>query len=386
MSIGQLITTQVELVHTPAKRSLTVFSPPGICVEPAKYPYLLAGVLASTDASEYLSIYDHPGAWKGLDREAVITMRRSLYRFVTPINAREMYPSDTVHALQTLALSVKPVAIRVEAGDIPPVRIQTQPALLPSSPSVTVKSLELISEPEITKVAERITGKDIPASESICQLLDYDYTLDQVVRLLSVGLLGKLNSRRLVPLRGAYKAAIDAYVSKVLMDIVERSSAGTYAIHTASLYGDTFVVLLEPGDPRVDYLRVEVTNGSQSGGYSLEDPRHPTTDPKTSIYADHARFSAYQYLTTQRDNSHVVVFHHSRGQLNQLLGPWLVRAGVEEALESEPILSDTRGNMSRVLNSILTPELRAVAHESPIPSRLGLDDTSAPVPTPSISA
>jgi hypothetical protein len=380
------MTTQVQLVHAPVRKSLTVFSPPGICVEPAKYPYLLAGVLASTDASEHLSIYDHPGAWKGLDREAVITMRRSLYRFVTPINAREMYPADTVRALQTMALSVRPVAVRVEAGDIPPIRIQTQPALLPSSPSVTVKSIEVLSEPEITKVAERITGKDIPASEGICQLLDYDYTLDQVARLLSVGLLGKLNSRRLVPLRGAYKAAIDAYVSNALMDIVERASSETYAIHTASLYGDTFVILLEPGDARVDYLRAETGNGSQSGGYSLEDPRHPTTDPKTSIYADHARFSAYQHLAKQKANSHVVVFHHSRGQLNQLLGPWLVRAGVEEAVESDPILLDTRGNMSRVLNSILTPELRAVARESPIPSRVGLDDMSLPTPTSSITA
>jgi len=366
----------------PVRRSFTVFSPPGISVEPAKYPYLLAGVLASTDASEHLSIYDHPGAWKGLDREAVITMRRCLYRFVTPVNAREMYPKDTVRALQTIALSVSPVAIRVETSEIPPIRIQTQPALLPSSPSVTVKSIELLSEPEITKVAERITSKDIPASDGICQLLEYDYSLDQVARLLAVGLLGRLNSRRLVPLRGAYKAAIDAFVSKVLMDIVERPSSQTYRIHLGSLYGDTFVVLFQPGDPRVDYLRVETGNGSQSGGYSLEDPRHPTTDPKTSIYADHARFSAYQCLARERNNSHIIVFHHSRGQLNQLLGPWLVRAGVEEALDSEPILFDNTQDMAQALNSILTPELRAVFRESPIPSRLGLNGDAVELPTP----
>jgi hypothetical protein len=368
------------------RRSLAVFSPPGISVEPAKYPYLLAGVLASTDASEHLSIYDHPGAWKGLDRDAVITMRRSLYRFVTPINAREMYPKDAVQALQTIALSVSPVAIRVETGDIPPVRIETQPALLPSSPSVTVKSIELLSEPEITKVAERITAKDIPASEGICQLLEYDYTLDQVARMLSVGLLGRLNSRRLVPLRGAYKAAIDAFVSKILMDIVERASSQIYRIHAANLYGDTFIVLFQPGEPRVDYLRVETMNGAQSAGYSLEDPRHPTTDPKTSIYADHARFSAYQYLAREKTNSHIVVFHHSRGQLNQLLGPWLARAGVDEALTSDPMFADDKDDMSRILNSILTPELRTVARDSPIPSRLGIDASAVELPTPFIPA
>lgn len=384
MSIGQVMTTQVQLVHVPVSKTLTVFSPPGISVEAAKYPYLLAGVLASTEASEHLSIYDHPGAWKGLDREAVITMRRSLFRFVTPVDAREMYPEDTVQTLQSIALSVSPVAIRVEAGDVPPVRIQSQPALLPASPPVTVKSMELLSEPEITKVAERITKKDIPACDAICQLLDYDYTLDQVARLLAVGLLGRFNSRRLIPLRGAYKASIDASVSKVLMDIIERPSADTYRIHTATIYGDTFVVLFQPGEPRVDYLRAEAASGSLSGGYSLEDPRHPTTDPKTSIYADHARFLVYQHMAKQKTNSHIAVFHHSRGQLNQLLGPWLVRAGVQESLESDPILVDSRHDMSRVLNSILTPELRTVARESPLPSRLGLDTAAVEIQSPSI--
>ena len=380
------MTTQVLLAPVPTKRILTAFSPPGISVETAKYPVLMAGVLASTEASEHLSIYDHPGSWKGLDRDAIILMRRSLYRFATPVNAREMYPSEVVEALQRIALSVGPVAIRAETGELPPVRIQTQPAELPSGPLVTVKSIELLSDPEVSKVAERIAEKDIPASESVCQLLDYDYTLDQVARLMAVGLLGRVDTRRLVPMRGAYKAAIDAFVNKVLMDIVERGPAQTYRIHTGSLYGDTFVVLFQPGDPRVDYLRVERVDGSVSGGYSLEDPRHPTTDPKTSIYADHARFSAYQQLAKEKANSHIVVFHHSRGQLNQLLGPWLVRAGVEAALDTDPILMDSRESMSPILNSILTPELRAIARDSPIPSRVGLDAVAEQPPSLMVQA
>ncbi|MFW9795057.1 MAG: hypothetical protein ACFFEE_12185, partial [Candidatus Thorarchaeota archaeon] len=294
MAIGHVRTTQMQLGHANNNRQLTVYSPPGLSVEAAKYPMMKAGILASINPREHLSIFDHPESWQGLDREAILAMRRELYRFSVPVNARAIEYSEFVEVLQTLALSVSPVAIEVEASKLPRRNLNPLGGQLPTSPSVEVNSVEIVSEPEVSRVAKRITQLDIPASESTWKLLDYDYSLDQVARLMSVGLLGRIDSRRLVPTRGAYKAVIDAYINRGLIELIEKPTVSSYRLFSSELLGDDFTILAQPGEPRVDYLRIERTNRMLERGSSFERFKRAVTDPKTAVYSDHARFSAYE--------------------------------------------------------------------------------------------
>jgi len=357
MAIGHVRTTQMQLGHISNLRHVTAYSPPGITVEAAKYPMMTAGILASTDAQEYLSIYDHPESWCGLNRETILAMRRELYRFTIPINARAMEASDFVEVLQMIALSVSPVAIEVETASLPPRGLSPLGGQLPASPKVKIQKVEIISDPEISKVAENITQQDLPASESAWKLLDYEYSLDQVARLMSVGLLGRTDSRRLVPTRSAYKAVIDGYINRSLIELTEQPKTSSFKIYSAELLDENFTVLLQPGEPRVDYLRIERTPDGIERGASFERVRNPTTDPKTSVFGDHARFSSYRYLVGEQERSHITVFHFARNSKNNILGPWIVRAGVDVALESNPIELDTGENANMVLESILTPSL-----------------------------
>ncbi|MFW9767486.1 MAG: hypothetical protein ACFFF9_12195 [Candidatus Thorarchaeota archaeon] len=366
MAIGHVRTTQMQLGHATSLRHVTAYSPPGITVEAAKYPMMNAGILASTDAQEYLSIYDHPESWCGLNRETILSMRRELYRFTVPINARVMEASEFVEVLQTIALSVSPVAIEVETASLPPRGLSPLGGQLPASPSVDIQSVEIVSEPEISKVAENITQLDIPSSESAWKLLDYDYSLDQVARLMSVGLLGRIDSRRLVPTRGAYKAVIDGYINRSLIELNEKPVPPSFRIYSNELLDESFTVLVQPGEPRVDYFRIERTPKGLERGASYERVKNATTDPKTAIYGDHARFSSYQHLVKKQERSHITVFHFARNNKNNVLGPWIVRAGIDAALDSNSIELDTRENAIMVLESILTPSLPIWIESDPL--------------------
>jgi hypothetical protein len=356
----------MQLGQTTSSRHVTVFSPPGIFVEAAKYPMMTAGILASTDAQEYLSIFDHPESWCGLNRETILSMRRELYRFTVPINARAMKTSRFIEVLQKIALSVSPVAIEVETASLPSRGLYPLGGQLPASPPVEMQNAEIVSEPEISKVAENITQLDIPASESAWKLLDYDYSLDQVVRLMSVGLLGRTDSRRLVPTRGAYKAVIDGYINRSLIELSEKSLTPSYRIHSTELLDENFTILIQPGEPRVDYLRVERTQKGLERGASYERVKSAVTDPKTSVFSDHARFSVYERMVKEEARSHVTIFHFARNNKNNILGPWVVRAGVKSALESNPIELDTRENSLMVLESLLSPSLAVWTESDPM--------------------
>ncbi len=371
MALDQVQTTQMQFGQPTQNRSFTAFSPPGIIIEAAKYPVLMAGVLASTEPSEWLSIHDHPESWSGLNREAILRMRKQLYRFTVPIDARAMEPRSIVDTLQTIALSVSPVAIEIETSRLPSRKLSALGGQLPASPCVNVKSIDIISEPEISRVSKRITEQNIPAAEAAWKLLDYEYTLDQVARLMSVGLLGMIDSRRLVPTRGAYKAVIDGYVSRSLIELTEKPLASSFRLGMSEIFGENFTVLAQPGEPQVDYLRIERTADGLDHGTSIQGVKNLTTDSKTSVFSDHARFSAYSDLVKRKESAHLTIFHFSRNSNNSILGPWLVRAGVKAALESNQVELDTRENALMVLKSFLAPDISVWTQDNPLLDKFG---------------
>ncbi|MFW9953793.1 MAG: hypothetical protein ACFFD3_04495 [Candidatus Thorarchaeota archaeon] len=372
MSTGQTTITQLQLGDAVRSKDLLMYSPPGITVETAKYPILMAGVLASTQPHEFLSIYDHPTAWRGLDREAIFSMRRNLYRLLIPADARSLIPQHAIETLQTIALSVSPVALGVEAATLPPRRLHTSGGDLPASPSVIIKSLEILSDPEISRVAERITQKDITASEAIIQLFEYDYALEQIVRMLAIGLLGRKEHRRLVPTKNAFKVVIDSFIDKTLLDLSEQPFSTSISLQKSELFGDSFIIVSIPGEARVDYFRVEIAPDRTTQGYSLESRQQIASDPKTALFASHARFPVYSELKLRNENSHNIIFHLNRDGRNNAMGPWLPRAGVEKALCEEPVVLDSTSNMISILESLVYPNLEFWARNTPLMTRLGI--------------
>ncbi|TXT55699.1 MAG: hypothetical protein BAJATHORv1_30079 [Candidatus Thorarchaeota archaeon] len=375
MAIGQTLSAQLQLEPQEAGSNHTVFSPPGVAVETAKYPIMWAGVLASTQASEWLSIYDHPIAWEGIQREAILAMREHLYRFVVPINAREMMPNDNVEVLQTVALSVSPVTLNVEVGPLPPRTLQTIGGLLPSSPRIQAKSMKIVSDPEISIVAEKISQRDVPASESIWTLLDFEYTLDQVAKMTSLGLLGKLKRRRIIPLRAAYKVVIDNFIDRAIAELLDKPESNDSKLYISDFLGDSFVVVVNPGSPKVDYIHLNDTDMIRKRTLSIDGEPSAFSEPKTMVYADHARFASYSYMLEEKKNSHITIFHHSRHKKNEVLGPWVTRAGVADAFKKSSVHLGDPEVTKTILDSLLAPNLEYWTKDTRILNRMNLEET-----------
>ena len=371
MLVGDMRSTQSRLTEFEYSKTMRVFTPPGIFVEAAKYPTLWTGVLASTEPSEHLSMHDYPGAWRGLGLETILMMREQLYRFVLPIDARLKEPSPDLELIQSIALSVSPVALSVEVDSLPPRNLQIMGTQLPYSPQVPAQKMELISKPEISQVAQKVTEDDIPSSDSIWKLVEYDYSLDQITRLMSVGLIGKMNSRRLIPTRAAYKAVIDTYINRAIVELLDKGEKANSAIHSATLLGNTVVVLIQPGEPKVDYIKIEQFHGNWKKTHSFDDKSIQDSDAKVSIYADQARYPIFKHMVQNSMRAHVTVFHLNSVPRSNALGPWLARAVIEDALESQPLELEDESNALLVLEAILKPNLNLWAENTPLLKRVG---------------
>jgi hypothetical protein len=71
-------------------------------------------------------------------------------------------------------------------------------------------------------------------------------------------------------------------------------------------------------------------------------------------------------MVKDQERSHVTIFHFARNNKNNVLGPWVVRAGVKSALETNPIELDTRENSLMVLESLLSPSLAVWTESDPL--------------------
>ncbi len=376
VSTGHIVSRQIRLTkQTTHSQSFTIFTPPGICMNAAKYPIMHAGVLGTTQPSEHLSIFDHPDTWEGIGRDAILSMRRSLYQFQLPVDARSRTPKDVVETLQKIALSVSPVAIGVEGPTLPPRHLTTLGGQLPAGPLVPVREITLLTEPEISLVAQRITEKDVHAAEAIWQLIGYDYSLEQTARLICVGLLGKHKNRRMVPMRSSLKIAIDTYIDMALMELSEKSTVDSISFQTANVLGDTFVVISKPGESRVDYVNVTKDDNGYRKGYSFESLSKMTSDARTAMYAAHSRFSAYRSMIESNSSSHKVILHFSPSNKNNILGPWVARSGVSKALSQEKMELDTMTNLSVIMENILQPPLAFWSEGIPLLERIGFEES-----------
>jgi hypothetical protein len=151
----------------------------------------------------------------------------------------------------------------------------------------------------------------------------------------------------------------------------------------SEIHGENFTVFVHPGEPRVDYFRIERTQNGFDRDVSLEGVKNVTIDSKTSVFADHARFSAYSDLIRRKESGQVSIFHYARNNNNSVLGPWLVRAGVHAALESDQVILDTRENALSVLDSLLIPDISVWTREESILDTFGgifkIAETSSPL-------
>ena len=73
---------------------------------------------------------------------------------------------------------------------------------------------------------------------------------------------------------------------------------------------------------------------------------------------------SYKDLIKHGESGHVTIFHYARNNGNNVLGPWIVRAGVNAALESEQLILDTKENALLVLDSLLTPSISVWTKEA----------------------
>lgn len=325
-------------------RELYGTTPPSAIVGEYGYPYVNVGPNLVVDNFENAHIYDDPREWWGkLQLRDIIELRSSLIYSKKRYNVREpsKLHSRLLEEIQWAAVSNKPVDIEALLRKPPSAKLRFDGQLAPVGPTSTLEKLRVVSNPIIPrKVDEMIYDKDIKASEAVLELYKWDAPVYTIVRLFSLGLLGRSRKKRLVPTRWAITAVDKIIGDKLLRDIKTFQELSEILVYHVSYLGNHFEILLIPGPYYLEWIEawhprsVWVKVGEPEIFVNYEGPNGRARYMDGGYYA--ARLSILENLYSIRKQASVLIIREILPEYYAPVGNWHIRESVKNAFKRKP--------------------------------------------------
>jgi hypothetical protein len=206
------------------------------------YPNVNVGPLA---AVEYTENMDDPSKWFGMPYSQLIEIRSMMLRgkVLQNIKSRNRFVLEN----QELALSDKATDVELNFKNRPVYRVSFSDIVQPMGPSGNLESLRLAENPHIPKRIDYIVGDDMKASQAGMLLYKEGHDVYKITSILSSGVLGRKEARKLVPTRWSIVAVQNMIADGLIMKVKEFPQINEYRVYSSEFLDNHFEVLLVPG-------------------------------------------------------------------------------------------------------------------------------------------
>ncbi|MBI2077195.1 MAG: hypothetical protein HYT80_02320 [Euryarchaeota archaeon] len=321
-------------------------SPPSVFVGRYGYPNVSVGPMlppVKLPESKALELEDAP-AWLDLRIEDVVGLRSALLRARRPLRVEAArQPPRLLELTQELALSHKPVDTEIHLAKRPNLELRARlgDVNAPMGPSLVPDRVRLAQNPTVKPLVERIhADDDVKASTAIGELYRGGIPTYRIEKLLSVGVLGQRNDRKLVPTRWSITATDDQIGVQLIPKVKEQAELDAVHYHEGVSHGNRFHVFLIPRPWSFDMVETWLKGAMWSletspfiGDHEdLHGRRRYASNVTGAYYA--ARLSVLEHLLLLRRQAAAFVYREITPDYWAPLGVWLIREAVKRALAS----------------------------------------------------
>ena len=326
------------------------FTPPSAIVGEEGYPrlrvYYMVPPGVGRDRAWY---YDAPRVWalRGESLDSILRLRSSLVAAMLPVRVDDpwaLYEKEVSLA----AVSEKPVSSEAELEKPPIPRLRFDDVIKPVGPSSPARRIVVEENPRPPRPLEKIIWDDVLAAEALGELYSKGVDVYYLQRALSLGLLGRKRTRRLVPTRWAI-TAVDDTVSRFL----RKRLAGYQWIDRVEVYewthlGNHYVIVLYPGGGWFEWIEIWHPRTIWARGEGRPVVWRVTETPQGRVSAMDGGFSAarlavLEYLAAIRRRADVLILREVYPSYYAPVGNWQIREGVKMALAAKPVVFDDIG-------------------------------------------
>jgi hypothetical protein len=312
-------------------------TPPNVFVGHNFYPNLYWGPLV---ALSHEGVADSPADWYGMNFDQIIRQRSLLVRGKKRMDAKSVsYTTERILSnTQDAIMSIKPIDVEAHFSKKPEFRIELDSVHAPMGASAPIEKLSLAENPKIPKRVDELINERILASDAISELSRAGLDNYYLTKLISAGLLGRKDSRKLVPTKWSI-TAIDDMLAKTLMEKIRLApEVSEFLVFENQYLYNHFVILLAPGAWEYEQFEAWATGGLNANISEEYEPYFGRGDYAESqgggYYA--ARIGVCEYLASKNRQARAVVFREIQPEYEMPVGVWEVRENVRHAMKKPP--------------------------------------------------
>ena len=334
------------------------FSPPAFFVGWTGYPRINAGPMLTVErqGSEYI---DNANNWVTKTQEDIVKMRISLLRTRSKIDVKRPLDSDIIQKSHEMLLGKKAVDVEVklEKKIIP--RISLDERMAPYGPIAPIKKIDITeNQTPVNSIEKAYYDTDLIAADAVNTLGKDKIDVHTITRVFSAGMLGRKDSRKLVPTRWSI-TAVDDIISKQNVELTKTfQELGEIRIFSNVFFGNRFVIMLIPDVWSYEMIEVwfkgAFMNPSNTdigmADYEWYDGRTEYASNVTGAYYA-ARLSVTEYLLKIQRQAQVIVLREISDEYRFPLGVWVIRVGIRGAMKQQYSTADTIDNAFEQLHN-----------------------------------
>ena len=318
-------------------------SPPTVFIgSKLKYPSVNIGVMSPPERVEDPWILDMPSYWaqNNFSINQIINLRRNLINSRKKANARELN-DKFVNSLQEIGMAVKPVDVEIELNKGIKMSLNLDEINSPRGPSGEVKKLKINDNIKVhNKVEKVIEDSELKAVDALNYLYDSGFNEQQLSQLLSIGILGLKDNRRLVPTRLSITATDDIIGKKLIKEIIDFKELDSFSLFFGGYLGNFYLIMMIPNNFSYEIFETYLHNANNSKIISTTD--YESYFGRTNYASQTAggyytvRLAILEKLKMLKRKASIIALRFITPSYYMPLGVFVTREATRKALKNEP--------------------------------------------------
>ena len=338
------------VTHLPDLRSDQIdgSSPPGAFVGHIGYPKVYLGPLIPATKGD-TQILDMPELWLGKSIQTIIDYRFSLIRGKSLVEVHDAAdPSKYLLDIHDLALSSASVDVDAKFRKKPRMAVSLSEDTQPFGPSALIEKMRISPSTGERKIEAVYYDADELAADGMYDMYHDGVEVSRIQRILSLGMLGVQDQRKIVPTRWSI-TAVDDTLSKHLLESVRRyPPIDKFQVYKYHYLDNVYVAILSPRNWEYECIEAWFpgTTWNETGTIPAMMGDHEPYEGRTK-YASiggcyySTRLAVNEALQKMQRQAAALVLREIRPGYILPVGVWNVRESVRAAFRMKPSVFDT---------------------------------------------
>lgn len=332
----------IKAIMSVKGREVEGATPPSVIVGEAHYPNVpvIFNVPPNVRGDAAKGFDDPLGWWGRVSLDEIIRRRAQQVASIVKVKVTDpfkLYDNE----VSVAAVSLKPVESEAVLRKPPKPKLTFSAGLDPVGPAAEAEEVRVVGNAHLPRPLERLIWDDLPASEGAVELYRRDVDMYTIIRAFSLGLLGRVRRRKLVPTRWAITAVDRTLTNYMLRRVRTLPEISDVELYEGEYLGNKFKVILYPGRPLIEWVEVwyPLTVFTQTALKPLIIYNKATPLGRTETLDggfDAAKFAVIEHLSRRGRKAAAIVIREITPQYYASVGNWHIRETVRNALSQPP--------------------------------------------------